>query len=67
MAVANQIFNVKLLWINQSGTVNMGDAVNVRPSSNLKDLGGGNPIGDFAANVCGGTNILFDLDVIDQA
>jgi hypothetical protein len=67
MAVANQIFNAKLLNISQSGMVNMGDAVNVRPSSNLKDMGGGTPIGDFARNVSGGTNIHFDLDVIDQA
>ena len=67
MAVANQIFNAKLINVSQTGNINIGDCVNVGKHFNVLDLGGSFPIGDFIANIQGGTNQFIDPDVIDQA
>jgi hypothetical protein len=67
MAVANQIFHAKILLVNQTGAVNVGDAVNVGRFFNVLDLGGSAPIGDFAVNAEAGFNFLFDPDLIDQS
>ncbi|MFD1396929.1 spore germination protein [Kroppenstedtia eburnea] len=66
MAVANQIFNAKLLNVSQTGNINIGDCVNVGKHFNVKNLGGSSPVGDFAANIQGGANQFIDPDVIDQ-
>lgn len=41
--------------------------MNVSPSSNVKDIGGSFPIGDFSLNITGSPNQAIDPDIIDQA
>ncbi|PTM59456.1 spore germination protein [Desmospora activa] len=66
MAVANQIFNAKILSVSQTGAVNLGDAVNVGRVFNWKALGPNFPVGDFISNIKANNNFSFDPDVIDQ-
>lgn len=66
LPTANQIFNAKIGAVDSTATINLGDTINVGPESNVKELGGSEPIGDFSLNITGGSNQFIDPDIIDQ-
>jgi hypothetical protein len=67
LPTANQIFHAKIGQVDSTATINWGDTMNVSPSSNVKDIGGSFPIGDFPLNITGSPNQAIDPDIIDQA
>ncbi|WP_309867272.1 spore germination protein [Desmospora profundinema] len=66
MGSINKIFNVKLQNVSSAGSVNMGDAINIRSNDNSKSLGGSSPIGDFVRNIDAEGNLSIDPDIVDQ-
>jgi hypothetical protein len=65
MSSANNLFNIKINSTSD-GFVNFGNAVNINMSSKEKEIGGSEPVGDFAGNVAGGCNAYLDPDIIDM-
>lgn len=66
MPCCNNLFNVKILAVATTGMINLGNSIQVNPTSNIVDMGGSTPVGDGAANVNGGGNSYFDPDFADQ-
>jgi hypothetical protein len=62
----NNILNIKINNISNSGSANFGNTINVGNDSLTKSLGGSSPIGDFPKNLDFERNIYFDPDEFDQ-
>jgi len=62
----NNIFNIKINNVSNSGSVNFGNTINVGNDSLTKSLGGSSPIGDFPRNLDFERNVYIDPDQFDQ-
>lgn len=66
MGTINNIFNIKINNVSNSGSVNFGNTINVGNDSLTKSLGGSSPIGDFPKNLDFERNVYIDPDQFDQ-
>lgn len=66
MGTINNIFNIKINNVSNSGSVNFGNTINVGNDSLTKSLGGSSPIGDFPRNLDFERNVYIDPDQFDQ-
>lgn len=62
----NNIFNIKIITVSSSASVNFGNTINIGADSVTKTVGGSNPTGDCARSVEVGLNTLIDPDLIDN-
>lgn len=67
MSVCNNLVNVKINSVLDSGQVNMGDAINIHPNNADVSLGGTAPIGDYGKNIMANANDYFDPDIKSQS
>ncbi|WP_044642397.1 spore germination protein [Risungbinella massiliensis] len=66
MSVLNQLVNVKINSVSDTGQVNIGNAINVNPVDQDVSVGGSGGIGDFSANAHAANNEYFDPDIYSQ-
>lgn len=66
MPACNNLFNVRILSIGSTGTVNLGNSIQVNPVSNTVDLGGASPVGDCAISANNEQNLYIDPDIASQ-
>lgn len=67
MGTINNIFNVKILNVSSSSSVNFGNNIHIGADSVAKQVGGSAPIGDFSKNLDFERNVYFDPDIIDSS
>ncbi|RAL24313.1 spore germination protein [Thermoflavimicrobium daqui] len=66
MGSVNNVFNIKIISVANSASVNFGSTINIGAQSFTKTVGGSGPIGDFPRNIDLERNIYIDPDVEDQ-
>lgn len=66
MPACNNLFNVRIVAIGSTGTVNLGNSIQVNPVSNTVDIGGSTPVGDCAISADNEKNLYVDPDIASQ-
>lgn len=64
--VVNNILYTHLNLVATASNVNLGDAVNIKPSFERKLVGSSLPVGCFSVNLNASVNDYFDADGIDS-
>ncbi|TCP65409.1 spore germination protein [Baia soyae] len=66
MPTCNNLFNVRIVAVSSTGTVNLGNSVQVNPCNNSVSLGGADPVGDFSVNANNERSLYIDPDFASQ-
>ncbi|TCS94740.1 spore germination protein [Hazenella coriacea] len=64
--VVNNIFNTQFNLVATASNVNLGDAVNIKPTFDRKLVGSSFPVGCGSVNLNASVNDYFDADGIDS-
>lgn len=71
MPLINNIFNIKVVSVSGSSSVNIGNTLNLNPTSSEKSVGDSvSPIGDFTKTgslMTAKKNSAIDPDFLDQS